>query len=579
MATGIGNLVSNLTANTSGFTKGLNQARSSLSGFASFAASSMASFVGNLGASAFSSLTSGMKSLGVSALGLAADNEQTAISFEVMLGSADAATAMIGNMRDLAAKSPLEFKDVSQAGKTLLQFGLSANNVLPALRMLGDVSGGNAERFQSLALVFGQMSAAGRLMGQDLLQFINAGFNPLQEISRHTGESMVSLKAKMEAGSISADMVAESFMRATSQGGQFYGMTQRQSQTTAGLFSSLKDAVNVSLAEIGQALIDGFDIKGMMANVTGMAETFKTEWLPSIKESAKAAGEVFDTVVGNIRFAWDNWNSQSLATIQGWVSSAMSYFDGFGTSIAATFGDWFRNIDIYFDMGVQSAGLFVGNAIGHFEAFFENVGIGLTWFGNNWATVLKDVANLTLTAVKNMGGNFAELFKGIKDWATGKGFTANFSGLTDGFQSSLKDMPKFVDAMIAETTPEMDRLAGELVRRQTAAQQRIANVGKAAVAGIGGDADQFQLSGQAAADVKKAAKDTASNAPGLSLKGTKEALSNIFAAQRAGGASNPQMRAAKAAEQQVEEQRKTNSLIDKLVGQQVKTGEMVPLPL
>ena len=69
------------------------------------------------------------------------------------------------------------------------------------------------------------MTASGRLMGQDLLQMINAGFNPLSEISRKTGKSIGVLKEEMEKGKISAEMVTQAFYSATQAGGQFHGMT------------------------------------------------------------------------------------------------------------------------------------------------------------------------------------------------------------------------------------------------------------------------------------------------------------------------------------------------------------------
>ena len=68
--------------------------------------------------------------------------------------------------------------------------------------MLGDVSQGNKERFDSLTLAFAQVGSAGKLSGQDLLQFVNAGFNPLNEISKMTGESMAELKERMSAGGV-----------------------------------------------------------------------------------------------------------------------------------------------------------------------------------------------------------------------------------------------------------------------------------------------------------------------------------------------------------------------------------------
>ena len=110
---------------------------------------------------------------------------------------------------------------------------------MPNLKALGDIAMGDRNKLNSLTLAFSQMTASGRLMGQDLLQMINAGFNPLSEISRKTGKSIGVLKEEMEKGKISAEMVTQAFYSATQAGGQFHGMTEKMGQTAAGKWSTL----------------------------------------------------------------------------------------------------------------------------------------------------------------------------------------------------------------------------------------------------------------------------------------------------------------------------------------------------
>ena len=111
------------------------------------------------------------------------------------------------------------------------------------VRELGDISGGNAERFSSLSLVFGQVSASGKLMGQDLLQFINAGFNPLKELEAMTGKSYKELQELMSKGEITFDHVAAAMAHATGEGGKFHGMMEKQSQTLGGRWSTMVDTI------------------------------------------------------------------------------------------------------------------------------------------------------------------------------------------------------------------------------------------------------------------------------------------------------------------------------------------------
>jgi tape measure domain-containing protein len=187
----------------------------------------------------------------------AIDLEQSIVSFEVLLGSSEKATQMINDLREFAAKTPLQLSGLQENAKLLLSFGIEAQNVLPYLKMLGDISGGNAQRMNQLTLAFAQMQSAGRLMGQDLMQMINAGFNPLQVIAEKTGRSIGELKEEMESGAISSDMIIQAFKDATSEGGKFYGMLEKQSETLGGKLSTLQDNFQQLQQQIGGTIAIG----------------------------------------------------------------------------------------------------------------------------------------------------------------------------------------------------------------------------------------------------------------------------------------------------------------------------------
>lgn len=187
----------------------------------------------------------------------AIDLEQSIVSFEVLLGSGEKAAQMINDLREFAAKTPLQLSGLQENSKLLLSFGVEAQNVLPYLKMLGDISGGNAQKMNQLTLAFAQMQSAGRLMGQDLMQMINAGFNPLQVISEKTGKSIGELKQEMESGAISSEMIIEAFKNATSEGGKFYGMLEKQSETLGGKLSNLQDNFQRLQQQIGGTIAIG----------------------------------------------------------------------------------------------------------------------------------------------------------------------------------------------------------------------------------------------------------------------------------------------------------------------------------
>ncbi len=174
-------------------------------------------------------------------------------SFETLVGDKGKADALFNSIKEFAVSTPMQMKDLASAAQTMMSFNIPVEQIMENLKAIGDVSMGDTQKFQSLSLAFSQMSATGKLMGQDLLQMINAGFNPLATISEKTGKSIKELKDEMSAGAISADMVRQAFIDATSEGGKFAGMLEAQSKTLSGQWSNLQGAVDDALNGIGES--------------------------------------------------------------------------------------------------------------------------------------------------------------------------------------------------------------------------------------------------------------------------------------------------------------------------------------
>lgn len=178
---------------------------------------------------------------GAAAIKKGFEREKVQIAFDVLLGDKAAGKQMTGALQKYGAATPYQTADIQENAKMMLSFGIAAERIMPNIKMLGDIAMGDKEKMNSLTLAFSQMTSTGKLMGQDLLQMINAGFNPLNEISRTTGKSVATLKDEMSKGKISAEMVRDAFISATSAGGKFYGMTEQLGQSKAGKWSTILD--------------------------------------------------------------------------------------------------------------------------------------------------------------------------------------------------------------------------------------------------------------------------------------------------------------------------------------------------
>lgn len=209
----------------------------------------------NLGGKMTVGVTLPVVAMGGAMVKAAADIESMQQQLETMTGSAEAGGKMFEAIKTMAAKTPFETKDLMKATNTMLGFGIAQEKVLPLMNQLGDISGGNADRFQSLALAFSQVSSAGKLQGQDLNQMINAGFNPLESIAKRTGKSVGYWKEQMSKGKVTTKMVEQAMKDATSQGGRFFGMMEKQSKTALGQWSTFQDNLNMLLAEFGKIIL------------------------------------------------------------------------------------------------------------------------------------------------------------------------------------------------------------------------------------------------------------------------------------------------------------------------------------
>lgn len=195
----------------------------------------------------------GLKELAGNIISVRAEFESMETSLKVLLGgSQERLDSIMGQIKEYALASPLNTKDMVGAVQMMTSFGIEAEKSIDYLKAIGDISMGDAGKFNSLSLAFSQMSSAGKLMGQDLMQMVNAGFNPLEEISRKTGKSIGELKNEMSKGAITSQMVQDAFISATSAGGKFFGMADEGSKTLNGQISMLQESFDNMFNEIGE---------------------------------------------------------------------------------------------------------------------------------------------------------------------------------------------------------------------------------------------------------------------------------------------------------------------------------------
>lgn len=208
-------------------------------------------------------------------------------------GNKKQAEELLNTLKETAKTTPYETSHLVKATQTMMSFGISAKDSQKYLSQIGDISMGNAEKLSGLTLAFSQVQSAGKLTGQDLLQMINQGFNPLNIISKETGESMASLKERMSEGGVSAEEVAHAFEIATSKGGLFYKGMEKGAQTTEGKISTLKDSFKEATGSLTESLLPA--LTSIVQALTKVAD-----WFANLSENGKTVVLIIGGIVASI---------------------------------------------------------------------------------------------------------------------------------------------------------------------------------------------------------------------------------------------------------------------------------------
>lgn len=195
------------------------------------------------------------------ALKQAANFERLQTTLNTLTGSAEEGAAAFERLVQFSAKTPFQLDELVKVNNTLMGFGLNANEAFDSLSMLGDISGIVGGDLQSIGIAFGQAAAEGRVMTRDLRQFINNGVPILDILAESMGVARGEIMDMASEGKITFDILNTAFKDATSEGGKFAGGMNTLSQTLNGLFSTLKDNVNIALAELGQEIADALNLK------------------------------------------------------------------------------------------------------------------------------------------------------------------------------------------------------------------------------------------------------------------------------------------------------------------------------
>lgn len=266
-------------------------------------------------------------------IGSNAEMEQYTTSLEVMLGSAEKASAMIAEMREFAAKTPLTLDNVISSGTLLMGYGADESSLIDTMTKLGDLASGNAEKMDRITLAYGQMLAKGKVTGEELRQMAEAGV-PLQaalaESIGVTGEEFSKMVSKGEVG---IDALNKAITELTTGDGKFAGMMEKQSQTMQGMLSTLQDNITEFFRKMGEGAFG--EVKSALQDVSDQLAEWEQDG--TLDEWAQGVGVLLKNLIAFLKQAISVGLDFKEAIIAGAVAlGTFKIAIGMGNVISAT---------------------------------------------------------------------------------------------------------------------------------------------------------------------------------------------------------------------------------------------------
>ncbi len=227
-----------------------------------------------IGESLFKGMTIPLGALAGVSLRSAANLEALQTRFESLTGSITKAQTVTKQLTKFAADTPFDLLDVGNAGAQLLAAGFAIEDMIPNLKILGDVAAGAGTNLQDMVPLYTEIALKGKAFTQDLRQFATRGIPIVAVLAKHLGKSEENIFDLASKGKITFPLIQKALESMTREGGLFANQMEKQSKTLGGLFSAALDAWNISSGVLGEAIAEATNLKAVLQDVIRWANEF-----------------------------------------------------------------------------------------------------------------------------------------------------------------------------------------------------------------------------------------------------------------------------------------------------------------
>lgn len=178
------------------------------------------------------------------------------IAFNTMLKSEEKTNALMGQMIKTAATTPFELMDVASGAKSLLAYGVAAEEVNETIIRLGNIAAALNIPLGDMAYLFGTTMTQGKVLSKDMYQFMGRGIPIAEELAKQFGVAKDEILGMCSKGKVGFEDIKKALWSMTDEGGKFYNLMQEQSKTLAGQLSNLQDSFDMMLNDLGSRIED-----------------------------------------------------------------------------------------------------------------------------------------------------------------------------------------------------------------------------------------------------------------------------------------------------------------------------------
>lgn len=244
--------------------------------------------------------------------------EDTTASLGILMGSTEKAAGLMDELVESNQKTPYMFDTWADAGKTLVAFGVEADQVSRTVTALGEAAAASGKGEMALGRMseaFGQAAASGKMSMETINRLADGGVQGLAILANEYGVTTEEMQKMISSGAVSAKEGIEILTNGILEGSEgaagsiqsMEGVMDKMSQTTSGKLTLLKASFNNLAASIFEELNPaiGWIADKLTDAVYWVRDAIKDYVAPAIGDVAGSIGDLGVRIGDALGPVWD----------------------------------------------------------------------------------------------------------------------------------------------------------------------------------------------------------------------------------------------------------------------------------